>query len=133
MFIFLTTMITYGVEFLVNASFCCVIWSWILVPNFGFPTITFWEMYCIVWFIKVLTGNVFQTFFDLLLENDNIKEAIKAIKEDEEDNDDDDSAYFTFEITDPEKIKDFFDKFVKKENPKDKDKDEEEDADDGED
>lgn len=130
MIIFLTTMITYGIEFLVNASFCCVIWSWILVPNFGFPTITFWEMYCIVWFVKVLTGNVFQTFFDMLLENDDIKEAIDSIKED--DNDDDNSAYFTFDISDPDEIKEFFDKFIKKENPKDKE-DKEEDTDDGKD
>lgn len=116
------TFIAYGVEFLVNASFCLMIYNWFIMDLFSLPVISFWEMYGLVWFLQGLNGKVFDTFFNEILKENKINEL--------PDNEDS-STIFEIDLSDDPDMEELFDKIKNKikKNPKDEEEKEEDDED----
>lgn len=92
---FLVTIVTYGIEYFVHASFCLLVYKMLLMNIFYLPDVTFWEMYALVWFLQVLNGKVFDSFFNLLISEDEIKEKINPKDKDE-------TEYFEIDLSDTE-------------------------------
>ena len=55
----LLVFLIYMLVYVPGALIACWLWSTIIVPVFSAPTLTFWQMYGILWLFKCLNiGNI---------------------------------------------------------------------------
>lgn len=55
----LLVFLIYMLVYIPGAFIACWLWSTIIVPVFSAPTLTFWQMYGILWLFKCLNiGNI---------------------------------------------------------------------------
>ena len=43
--------------YLLYAAIGCWIWGMIMVGVFGLPNLSFWQMYCLMWLIRLMVPN----------------------------------------------------------------------------
>lgn len=55
---FIISIFIVAIIFLIPAAACLLLWNLILIPIFNLPEISFWMMYGLVWFFRLISGSL---------------------------------------------------------------------------